>query len=71
MATPGPPSNDQLHAKSFLYFEVFVDGSFHPVLTENLAKIDIKNNVDNSYPVIQLFFYTDNQVFIQEPFISP
>lgn len=66
MATPGPPSNDQLHAKSFLYFEVFVDGSFHPVLTENLAKIDIKNNVDNSYPVIQLFFYTDNQVFIQE-----
>lgn len=66
MASPGPLSNDVLHSKSFVFFEVFVDGSYHSVLTENLAKIIINNNLDNSYPVIQLFFYSDNQVFIQE-----
>ena len=59
-------SKEILHVKSFLHYEVYVDGSFHKVLTENLAKIDIRNNVDNGYPVIQLFFYSDNQVFIQE-----
>lgn len=66
MSSPGPPSNDVLHAKSFLFFEVFIDGSYHSVLTENLAKIDIRNNLDNCYPIIQLFFYSDNQVFIQD-----
>lgn len=49
---------------SFYYVEFFVDGSENRELMSNFRKIRIENNINNSYPVITIEFFCDNQVFI-------
>lgn len=66
MSQPGPLVSGTIHTTSFCNLKLLVDDSPDDVLSENLAKVTIKSNIDNGYPIIQLFFYSDNQKFIEE-----
>ncbi len=52
--------------RNFCYFEIYTDGSKDNDLTNTLCKVMITNDIDNGYPVIQLFYKADNQKFIQD-----
>lgn len=52
--------------QNFCFFEIYRDGSKDINLTTTLGKIIITNDIDNGYPVIQLFYKSDNQKFIQD-----
>ena len=52
--------------QNFCFFEIYTDGSKDNDLTTTLCKVMITNDIDNGYPVIQLYYKSDNQKFIQD-----
>lgn len=49
---------------SFYYIEFIVDGSVNKELMSNFRKVRIENSIINAYPIVNLEFHCDNQVFI-------
>lgn len=58
--------NTYQSTKSWCFFKVFKDGSEHIDLTRCLAKVQINNNINNSYGIIHLYFWADNQLWIED-----
>lgn len=57
--------NQYQSTKSWCFFKVKVNGSEQIDMTRNLAQVVISNDINNSYGTINLFFYADNQLWIE------
>lgn len=52
--------------KSWCWFRILVDGEYHTDLTASLTEVKIINSITNNYGIYQLFFHTDNELWIRD-----
>lgn len=57
--------NQYQSTKSWCFFKVKVNGSEQVDMTRNLARVIITNDINNSFGTIHLFFFADNQLWIE------
>lgn len=57
--------NQYQSTKSWCFFKVKVNGSEQIDMTRTLAKVVINNDINNSFGTIDLYFYADNQLWIE------